>query len=149
MHYNFEDDMATADKVEVEVIKRLQNVNPEFIFNGFSGTKGYDATYTVRGKVYHLEIKSDYYTEKTGNVVIEYESWGKPSGIVTSQAHMWAYAVMRTLEDFDVYLINTEKLRQMIREEVYYDKIIGGDPLSNTKMYKFKLEDFKNYCKVV
>jgi hypothetical protein len=149
MYYNFEQDLAMADKVEVEVIKRLQKVNSEFIFNGFSGTKGYDATFTIANKVYLLEIKSDYYTENTGNVVIEYESRGKASGIATTKAHFWAYAVMRTLEDFDIYLINANKLKELIDNEVYYDKIIGGDPLSNTKMYKFKLEDFKKYCKKV
>ena len=149
MHYNFEADLDTSDKVEVAVIKKLQKVNPEFKFHGFSGTKGYDATFSVAGKIYTLEIKADWFTKDTGNVVIEYESWGKPSGIATTRAHFWAYAVMQDIENFDIYLINTQKLKQIIEEERYFSKIVGGDPGSSTKMYRFKLEEFKNYCKVI
>lgn len=149
MYNDFKADIETSDKVEVNVIKKLQNVNPEFIFNGFSGTKGYDATFTIDDKVYTLEIKSDWNTRDTGNMVVEYECRGKESGIATSTAHFWAIAVMYNIDTFDLYLINTKILQRLIKEGVYFDTMVGGDPGSRTKLYRFKLEEFKKHCKVV
>ena len=146
MHYNFEEDLKTSDKIEVNVIKKLQEAYPDFKFHTFSGTKAYDCLFSMGGKTYSLEIKADYFAVNTGNMVVEYESWGKPAGIVTTQANFIAYAMMRSLEDFDLYLINTNKNKRMVEEKLYFDTMVGGDIGSNTKLYRFKMDVFEKYA---
>jgi len=149
MHYNFQEDMDTADKIELAVIKKLQKSYKNFKFHTFSGTKTHDCVFSLDDKTYMLEIKADFFAATTGNIVVEYESWGKPAGIVTTTAHFIAYAVVRSIDDFDLYLINTEKLRRMIEDELYFDQIVGGDIGSNTRLYRFKLNLFKKYAVLV
>jgi len=79
-----------------------------------------------------VEVKTDRLTEKTGNVYIEYESRGKPSGIVTSQADYWVYKV----SDGRAIIIEKEELKQKLRELVKNKKarmgVKGGD--NNTSL---------------
>jgi len=138
MFYNFAEDLKTSDKIEVAVIEKLQKAYPDFKFHSFSGTKGYDCIFSLGEKTYTLEIKGDYFAVHTGNMVVEYESWGKPAGITTTTANFIAYAALRSIDDFDLYLINTNKLRKMVDEELYFDTMIGGDIGSKTKLYRFK-----------
>jgi len=140
MFYNFEEDLSISDKVELAVVQRLQKAYPDFTFHSFSNTKEYDCIFSMGGKTYTLEIKSDYFANHTGNMVVEYESWGRPSGISTTTANFIAYAVMRSLGDFDLYIINTIKLRKMIEEGLYFDTMVGGDIGSKTKLYRFKAD---------
>ncbi len=148
MHYNFKDDLEEAQAVEVSVINFLREVVPNFEFNGFSGTKGYDAIITISDRAFYLEIKSDYITQRTGNIAIEYESRGSLSGISTSKAHFYAYAVMLP-EGMRVYFMNSNKIRKLIENELYHSKTSGGDIGSNTKFYLFKEAIFAEYGKVL
>jgi hypothetical protein len=149
MNYDFAKDMAVADKIEVAVVQKLQKHYNNFKFCGFSGTKGYDCVFMMGDKTYTLEIKADFFTSYTGNVVIEFESRGKDSGITTSKASFFAYAVMQTEEDFDLYIITTKKLKQMVENKEYFDIVVGGDVGSRTKMYRFKLDHFAKYAKKI
>ena len=148
MYATFVDDLAIGEQVELLVVERLkEHYGERFVFNGFSGVKVYDITFTMDGVVYTMEIKSDFYTADTGNVVIEYESRGVPSGIASTTASFWSYAVMHGKDEFDLYIINTKKLRKLIADGIYYDKIFGGDIGSGTKMYRIKLEALAPHCK--
>ena len=138
-HYNFKEDLAVAQKIEERVIIHMMKVKPDMRFHGFVGLKGYDAHFTLDDKYHIIEIKSDYFTEKTGNIVIEYASRGKASGIETTQANLWAYAVITKL-GLDIYLFNTAVIKRLIKNELYERTMIGGDIRSNTKLYVFKLE---------
>ena len=79
-----------------------------------------------------VEVKTDRLTEKTGNVYIEYESRGKPSGIVTSQADYWVYKV----SEGRAISIEKEELKRKLRELVKNKKarmgVKGGD--NNTSL---------------
>jgi hypothetical protein len=72
----------------------------------------------------YIEVKSDAQCSKTGNVYIEYESRGKPSGISTTEAQWWAleFRPMR-------YILITLSDLKAIAAEVYMKKgpIAGGD----------------------
>ena len=41
-----------------------------------------------------LEVKRDSWVAKSGNIAIEYESRGKPSGIATTEADYWVIIFM-------------------------------------------------------
>ena len=53
-----------------------------------------------------IEVKRDFLAHKTGNVFVEYESRGRPSGISTTQAQYWAFM----LEGDTIVIIRTERL---------------------------------------
>ena len=70
-----------------------------------------------------IEVKRDRLAHKTGNIFIEYESRGKPSGIATSKADFYAYYI----SDICI-LITLDKLKSICREYLNTSKdIVGGD----------------------
>ena len=145
-HYDFNKDLAKAQCIEERVIVHLKKEHSDMDFHGFSHQKGYDCHFSMGGVYYKLEIKSDYHTNHTGNIVIEYESRGYESGITTTQANLLAYAVI-TPKGLDIYLFTVKRIRDLIADEAYHAKLVGGDIGSNTRMYVFKLDEIEQYAK--
>lgn len=56
-----------------------------------------------------IEVKRDLKAKTTGNLYIEYESRGKPSGISRSEADYWCFA----FENLFIF-IETTKLKEII-----------------------------------
>ena len=79
-----------------------------------------------------IEVKSDRKTQETGNVYIEYEIRGKPSGIRTTQAQYWVYKI----SEHQAIVIATDelkrKLNQLVKEGKARMGIKGGD--NNTSL---------------
>jgi len=79
-----------------------------------------------------FEVKTDRLSAKTGNIYIEYESRGKPSGIKTTQADYWVYKVTES----KAIVIKTHELIQIVRQLIIDKKAIpnvrGGD--NNTSL---------------
>jgi hypothetical protein len=74
-----------------------------------------------------IEVKRDFLAGKTGNVFVEFESRGKPSGIATSTADYWAFV----LDDDRVVMLPRGLLKVMAREAFEAGRLAtGGD--SNT-----------------
>lgn len=90
----------------------------------------YDLAFGVEGELSFVdlvnksvEVKRDRVAHKTGNVFIEYESRGRPSGISTSQSDFYAYYISDVC-----ILISTEKLKDICRKHLNTSKDIkGGD----------------------
>jgi len=73
-----------------------------------------------------IEVKTDIKTKDTGNVFVEYESRGKPSGLSTSQSDYYCFIIEHIM-----IIIPTNKLKRLARK--YYKSnrdVVGGD--SNT-----------------
>ena len=66
-----------------------------------------------------IEVKRDLKAKTTGNVFVEFESRGKPSGISISEADFWCFA----LEDRYV-ILTAEALKELV------------EPLKGTKREK-------------
>ena len=62
-----------------------------------------------------IEVKRDFWMSKSGNIAIEYESWGKPSGLATTQAEWWAIIAAGELQDKIIIFIETEHLKKIAR----------------------------------
>lgn len=79
-----------------------------------------------------IEVKSDRKTEETGNIYIEYESRGKPSGIKTTQADYWVYKVSNQ----KAIIIGVQELKDKLNDLVKNGKgrmgVKGGD--NNTSL---------------
>jgi hypothetical protein len=71
------------------------------------------------------EVKSDRLSAKTGNLCIEYECSGQPSGISTTQANYYAYFVIYA-SHHDLYLIPVERIKELIAQGGC-KKLGGGD----------------------
>jgi len=69
-----------------------------------------------------IEVKTDRMTEQTGNVYIEYQSRGKPSGIKTTQADFWVYKVANG----KAIVIETIELKKLLRQLILENKAIVG-----------------------
>ena len=97
------------------------------------------------------EIKADRLSYKTGNVCIEIANCGRPSGITSTKSDYWGYFVIQP-DGYDLYLIPTEELKQMVNPKNY--KVIrGGDgkkseliliPIRHLKKFKY-ISQHKEY----
>lgn len=94
--------------------------------------KDYDFWLSVGGKKTYFEVKSDKMTAITGNLCIEYEYKGKPSGINATKADYYIYYVLHTddrtvkgkIIGEDVYIIPVDKLREIAED---CRSVMGGD----------------------
>src|SRR3989304_8306710 len=89
-NYNFKKDLSVAKETEKEVAKLLEERYGLNIVS-FEETNRYDILTEKYEKPYTFEVKEDFLCEKTGNVGLEFECRGKPSGIQTSQADYHIY----------------------------------------------------------
>jgi len=94
-------------------------------------------TPTGEDRVMLVEVKADRRAAETGNIVIEYEGYGKPSGISTTTAGRWAYFIEGTNV---MYFIPVRWIREAIANGLYNHDICGGH-MKATRMYIFSLRD--------
>jgi hypothetical protein len=74
-----------------------------------------------------IEVKKDLQAHKTGNIFVEYESRGKPSGLATSEAEYYCYF----LSDEHFVIIESDRFKSICRNLLNTNRDIkGGD--SNT-----------------
>lgn len=87
--------------------------------------KGWDVETTYQDHTVKWEVKSDRMACRTGNVAIETQCNGIPSGLSTTDADYYAYFVLQPASDATLYMIPTEHLRTMVTKD--YRKARGGD----------------------
>jgi hypothetical protein len=105
--------------------------NSDFRYDWEFGKEGEDEIAKLLND-YKVEVKRDRQTKQTGNVYIEYQSRGKPSGIKTTKADKWAYI----LQDGCILIVDTEllkkALRYLIKARLCVKDMPGGD--NNTSL---------------
>ncbi|HIB77447.1 MAG TPA: hypothetical protein EYO58_07495 [Flavobacteriales bacterium] len=80
-----------------------------------------------------IEVKRDSWVGRTGNIAIEYESRGKPSGIATTKAEYWIIIFSREYDDKVMLVLETERLKEVARRYLLNKEIKKmGD--SNTSL---------------
>jgi hypothetical protein len=82
-----------------------------------------------------IEVKSDRMGKRTGNVAIEYECNGQPSGIMSTGSDYWVYFV----EEVGVYKFPIADLREIF-SRAWYRTAKGGDGL-RSKMKLIPIAD--------
>ena len=102
-----------------------------------------------------IEVKSERDVwQNTGNIAIEYESYGKPSGIAATEADYWFHNLCIGDDIFATLVFDTESLRRIIDNLDYKRSVSGGDH-NASKMYLLNLQKLfssdviKAYKKVV
>lgn len=87
-----------------------------------------------------IEVKTEKDKWKqTGNIVIEYESRGKPSGIITTDADYWLHNLAMGDDIVLSFLLKVSTLRKYIAQH-NPRSVRGGDDMTS-KLYLIKLTD--------
>jgi hypothetical protein len=68
-------------------------------------------------KIEKIEVKSESYLwERTGNICVEYEQNGRPSGIAVTEADYWVHELKTTAGETVVYLMfPIQRLKHLAR----------------------------------
>ena len=87
-----------------------------------------------------IEVKSERdMWQKTGNIAIEYESYGKPSGISSTEADYWFHNLCIGEDTFATLVFKTDNLKSIINNLDYKKTVRGGDHLAS-KMYLLNIK---------
>tara|TARA_R110001592_G_scaffold30339_1_gene108849 strand:+ start:1065 stop:1487 length:423 start_codon:yes stop_codon:yes gene_type:complete len=87
-----------------------------------------------------IEVKSERDVwQKTGNIAIEYKSYGKPSGIDATTADYWFHNLCIGEETFATLVFNTDNLRRIIKNLDKKKSVSGGDN-NASRMYLLNLQ---------
>ena len=87
-----------------------------------------------------IEVKTEKDKWKTtGNIVIEFESRGKPSGITTTESDYWFHILAYRDELVSILVIPTVRLRKYIDDNK--PRVVRGGDDMTSKLYLIKLTD--------
>jgi hypothetical protein len=87
-----------------------------------------------------IEVKSERgMWQRTGNIAIEYESYGKPSGIAATESDYWFHNLCIDDETFCTLVFKTDSLKKIIDNLDYKRSVSGGDH-NASKMYLVNLQ---------
>ena len=87
-----------------------------------------------------VEVKADFMACKTGNIAVEWECNGKPSGISSTEADVWVYFVVDGAYN-DCYIIPTADLHKLTRT---CRSVCGGDG-KRARMSLLPINSIKKY----
>jgi len=146
-NYNFKEDFPVALETEKEVANILEKLyNVEII--RFENTIKYDILARSKGKDFKFEVKEDFMTWKTGNVALEFECRGKPSGIQISEADYYIYKIHAN-EGINFLLCKTSTLKKLVEEQKYFRVVDGGDKGSHSMNYLFRYNVFAENSRLI
>ena len=87
-----------------------------------------------------IEVKSERdMWMRTGNIAIEYESYGKPSGIAATESDYWFHNLCVGDETFATLVFDTNSLKRIINNLDYKRSVSGGDN-NASRMYLLNLQ---------
>ena len=87
-----------------------------------------------------MEVKSERDVwQKTGNIAIEYESYGKPSGINATESDYWFHNLCIGEDIFATIVFDTTSLKRIINNLDYKRSVSGGDN-NASRMYLLNLQ---------
>ena len=87
-----------------------------------------------------IEVKSEKNMwQDTGNICIEYESWGKPSGIKATEADYWFHNLCIGENEYCTLVFKTEVLKRIVDDLDTFKSVSGGDNKAS-KMFLINLQ---------
>jgi hypothetical protein len=137
MTNTFISDLAFGKEYEKRALNYFSNYRDVEFSQGKN--KLYDVSIVMNDHRRFIEVKSDRMGKRTGNVAIEYECNGKPSGITSTGSDYWVYFV----EGVGVYKFPIADLREIF-SRCWYKCIKGGDGF-RSKMKLIPIADLKAF----
>jgi len=87
-----------------------------------------------------IEVKSERdMWQRTGNIAIEYQSYGKPSGIEATESDYWFHNLCVGEDTFCTLVFNTDSLKKIINNLDSKRSVSGGDN-NASRMYLLNLQ---------
>ncbi|BCV01903.1 MAG: hypothetical protein CM15mV47_280 [uncultured marine virus] len=87
-----------------------------------------------------VEVKSERdMWVRTGNIAIEYESYGKPSGIAATEADYWFHNLCIGDETFATLVFDVPSLKRII-DNLDYKKTVSGGDHNASRMYLLNIQ---------
>jgi hypothetical protein len=75
-----------------------------------------------------IEVKTERNKwAETGNICLEYESYGKPSGIASTEADYWFHRLAIEDEVYCTLVFDVTILRKILKRTKAYKRVSGGD----------------------
>jgi hypothetical protein len=145
----FKSDLKLGNEGEDVIINFLESKGHKYIDSNHDNK--YDIKMLTKGKETTYEVKTDVKCAPlfdTGNIFIEFESRGKASGIVVTQAK-WFVTYFKYLNE--LWFIKSDELRTLITNNEFPIFRDAGDIGSATHGYLIKRKDFKKHfhvCKI-
>jgi hypothetical protein len=136
---SFQADLARGQDVEKFILKILQRHYPSAsLVNAY---KGYDIWIPERNE--GIEVKYDPMSNKTGNIVVEYEMSGKDSALLTTEASVWIF--------YDDHVIISIKPQQIVKcifdLKLTYREFVGNGDRNSKKAFLVPKEELFKYGK--
>lgn len=147
---NFHADLARAQKTQERLAEKLAECLNDSKILDIDGDKHYDIKILYGDKEITFESKEDLMSAKTGNMFLEYECSGKPSGITTTKSDFYLLTMAERGGIMSDYIIPVKTLRCMIHKKKYFSIVSGGDNMA-ARGYLFKVKDIiceKNCAKL-
>ena len=93
-----------------------------------------------------VEVKRDFWTGTTGNIAVEFESRGKPSGISKTKSDYYAFVLAEQFRDEVIIIIKTSRLKEIAREYYLKGRVkeMGDDKTSLSVLIPIK--DLSNFA---
>ena len=91
-----------------------------------------------------IEVKSERgMWLQTGNIAIEYESYGKPSGINATDSDYWFHNLCVGDEVFGTLVFETKMLKKIINASINANKVrsVSGGDHNASKMYLMNIQN--------
>ncbi len=82
--------------------------------------------YTLTNKKIEVKSEKDIW-QKSGNICIEYESWGKPSGIKATEADYWFHNLCIGKDEYCTLVFKTDTLKKIVNDLDTFKTVSGGD----------------------
>jgi|TARA_R100001443_G_C3300955_1_gene165272 hypothetical protein len=87
-----------------------------------------------------IEVKSERdMWKRTGNIAIEFESYGKPSGINSTESDYWFHNLCIGSDTFCTLVFDTKSLKRIINN-LDYKKVVNGGDHNASKMYLLNIQ---------
>ena len=87
-----------------------------------------------------VEVKSERdMWVRTGNIAIEFESYGKPSGIAATEADYWFHNLCIGDETFATLVFDVPSLKRII-DNLDYKKTVSGGDHNASRMYLLNIQ---------
>tara|TARA_B110000211_G_C14059981_1_gene545064 strand:+ start:73 stop:585 length:513 start_codon:yes stop_codon:yes gene_type:complete len=161
MYYSFRKDKSVGELGERIVVEDLLSCGFKFINDNKNNR--YDIKMMNKdGKLLYFEVKTDVWCipskkieapfgvitippRDNGNMFIEVECRGKPSGLLTTISN---YFVTYYPYYKEIWYISVDKLKKLINDNDFIKTEESGDVNSNTKGYLINRFDYRDFFKI-
>lgn len=132
---NFDKDVLSGDRGEADMVEFFKSLGFKFIEQTIGNDPRWDLVMEYNGLKYTIEIKTDSrFTkeEDRGNIAIEFECRGKPSGIDVTSAYLFVtyFPILN-----EVWIMRTHELKSLIEKKNPYKTKESGDKNSSTRLH--------------